>query len=154
MDAFAARLKELGVVLPEPPAPVASYVPFVEVGGLVHISGQVSRDSNGGIRGRLGGTLTVEDGQAAARLCAINIVAQLNAACGGDLSRVLRAVRVGGYVNVEPTFDQIPQVMNGCSDFLVAVFGETGAHSRSAIGVANLPMGFAVEADAIFAVAS
>ena len=154
MSQIESRLESLGVTLPSPTPPIATYVPFVEVGGLIYVSGQVSIDATGGIKGRLGAGLTVEDGQAAARLCAINLLAQLKVACNGDLDRILRTVRIGGYVNVEPSFDQIPQVMNGCSDFLVAAMGEAGRHARSAIGVANLPLGFAVEADAVFAIAT
>ena len=116
MPAIDARLAELGIVLPTPPAPVASYVPFVEVGGLVHISGQVSVDASGGIKGKLGAGLTLEDGQRAARLCGLNLLAQVKAACGGDLDKIKRVVKLNGFVNVTPDFDPIPQVMNGCSD--------------------------------------
>lgn len=154
MPAIDARLAELGIVLPNPPAPVASYVPYVEVGGLVHISGQVSVDASGGVKGRLGGGLSLEDGQKAARLCALNLLAQLRTACKGDLDRVIRAVKLGGFVNVTPDFNDIPQVVNGCSDVMVMVFGDAGRHARSAVGVANLPLGFAVEVDAIFAIAT
>lgn len=154
MSKVETRLRELGVVLPAPPAPVASYVPYVEVGGIVYISGQVSSDPQGGIKGRLGAGLGLEEGQAAARLCALNILAQLKAACGGDLDRVIRAVKIAGFVNVAPDFDAIPAVVNGCSDFLLEVFGEAGKHARAAVGVANLPLGFAVEADAVFAIAT
>jgi len=148
------RLQELSIALPTPPAPVASYVPFVVVGGLVHISGQVSVDASGGVKGKLGGGVSLEQGQAAARLCGLNLLAQLKAACEGDLDRVIRAVKLGGFVNVTPDFDPIPQVINGCSDLMVEVLGEAGKHARAAVGVANLPMGFAVEVDAIFAIAS
>jgi enamine deaminase RidA (YjgF/YER057c/UK114 family) len=154
MSRVAARLAELGIVLPTPPAPVASYVPFVEVGGLVHISGQVSVDASGGIKGKLGATLSLELGQAAARLCGLNLLAQLSAACKGDLDRVIRAVRLGGFVNVAPDFADIPKVINGCSDLMVEVFGDAGRHARAAVGVANLPLDFAVEVDAIFAIAT
>lgn len=154
MSVIDARLAELGITLPTPPAPVASYVPFVEVGGLVHISGQVSLDASGGIRGKLGAPLTLEQGQAAARLCGLNLLAQLKAACGGDLDRVIRAVKLAGFVNVAPDFDDIPKVMNGCSDLMVQVLGDAGKHARSAVGMANLPMGFAVEVDAVFAIAT
>jgi enamine deaminase RidA (YjgF/YER057c/UK114 family) len=154
MSAIDARLAELGIVLPTPPAPVASYVPFVEVGGLVHISGQVSIDAAGGVKGTLGAGLTLADGQAAARLCGLNLLAQLKAACKGDLDRVIRAVKLAGFVNVTPDFNEIPQVINGCSDLMVQVLGEAGRHARSAVGVANLPLGFAVEVDAVFAIAT
>jgi enamine deaminase RidA (YjgF/YER057c/UK114 family) len=150
MGRIEARLAELGVALPTPPAPVASYVPYVIVGALVHVSGQVSVDASGGIKGKLGHEIEVEEGQAAARLCALNLVAQVRAACGGDLDRVRRVVKINGFVNVTPDFDPIPIVMNGCSDFMVQVFGDAGRHARSAVGVANLPLHFAVEADGIF----
>ena len=129
-------------------------MPFVEVGGLVHISGQISIDASGGIKGKLGKDVPLELGQAAARLCGLNLLAQLNAACGGDLDRVIRTVKLNGFVNVTPDFDDIPKVINGCSDLMVQVFGETGRHARSAVGVANLPLGFAVEVDAVFAIAT
>ena len=145
-----ARLQELGITLPTPPAPVASYVPFVIVGNVVHVSGQVSVDAGGGIKGKLGDQIEVEEGQAAARLCAINLLAQVKAACGGDLDRVRRVVKLNGFVNVTPQFDPIPQVMNGCSDLMVSVFGDAGRHARAAVGMANLPMGFAVEVDGLF----
>src|SRR5262249_22117118 len=136
--------------LPTPPAPVASYVPFVITGKLVHVSGQVSVDASGGIKGKLGDQIEVEEGQAAARLCALNLLAQVRAACGGDLDRVKRVVKIGGFVKVTPDFAPIPQVMNGCSDVMVQVFGDAGRHARAAVGVANLPLDFAVEADGIF----
>ena len=151
---IAARLAELNITLPTPPAPVASYVPFVEVGELVYISGQISIDASGGIKGKLGKDVPLELGQAAARLCGLNLLAQLQAVCGGDLDRVIRVVKLGGFVNVTPDFDDIPKVINGCSDLMVQVFGETGKHARSAVGVANLPLGFAVEVDAVFAIAT
>jgi enamine deaminase RidA (YjgF/YER057c/UK114 family) len=149
MGRIDARLSELGLVLPTPPAPVASYVQFVAVGGLVHISGQVSVDASGGIKGKLGAGLTLEQGQAAAKLCGLNLLAQIKAACGGDLDRLKRIVKLGGFVNVASDFDPIPAVVNGCSDLMVAVFGDAGRHARSAVGVANLPLGFAVEVDAV-----
>lgn len=157
MSNIEARLAELGVTLPAPPAPVASYVPFTVTpspsGALVHISGQVSVDASGGVRGKLGAGLSLEQGQAAARLCGINLLAQLKAACGGDLARLTRVLKLNGFVNVAPDFDPIPQVMNGCSDLMVDVFGEAGKHARSAVGVANLPLGFAVEVDGVFLIA-
>jgi enamine deaminase RidA (YjgF/YER057c/UK114 family) len=150
MGRIEARLAELGVTLPTPPAPVASYVPFVLSGNLVHVSGQVSVDASGGIKGKLGDQIEVEEGQAAARLCAINLMAQVRAACGGDLDRVKRVVKLNGFVNVTPDFDPIPIVMNGCSDLMVQVFGDSGRHARSAVGMANLPLNYAVEVDGIF----
>lgn len=150
MSRVEARLQELGVSLPTPPAPVASYVPFVIVGNLVHVSGQVSVDASGGIKGKLGDAIEVEEGQAAARLCGLNLLAQVKAACGGDLDRVKRVVKLNGFVNVTPDFDPIPAVMNGCSDLMVSVFGDAGKHARSAVGMANLPLNYAVEVDGVF----
>ena len=150
MGRVDARLQELGISLPTPPAPVASYVPYVVSGHLVYVSGQVSVDATGGIKGKLGDAIEVEEGQAAARLCALNLLAQVKAACGGDLDRVKRVVKLGGFVNVTADFSPIPQVVNGCSDVMVAVFGDAGRHARSAVGVANLPLDFAVEVDGVF----
>ena len=152
MSKIDERLKELGIELPNPPAPVASYVPFVQTGNQVLISGQISIAADGGIKGKLG-DLTLEEGQAAAKLCALNLLAQLKAACGGDLDRVVRVVKLGGFVNVKPDFAAIPAVINCCSDVMVEVFGEKGKHARSAVGVANLPLDFAVEVDGIFEIA-
>jgi enamine deaminase RidA (YjgF/YER057c/UK114 family) len=143
------RLAALDIVLPAPAAPVANYVPFVRAGALVHISGQVSVDASGGLRGVVGEDLDLAAGQAAARLCAINLIAQFKAACGGDLGRVRRVVKLGGFVQAGAEFFQIPQVINGCSDLIVEVFGEAGRHARSAVGVYRLPMNFAVEVDAV-----
>jgi len=125
----------------------------IAAGNLVHISGQVSVDAKGGIKGKLGGDLDLEDGQEAAALCGLNLLAQVRSACGGDLDRVVRVVKINGFVNVAPDFDPIPAVMNGCSDLMVQVFGDAGRHARSAVGVANLPLGFAVEADGVFEIA-
>jgi enamine deaminase RidA (YjgF/YER057c/UK114 family) len=143
------RLAALGVSLPEPVAPVANYVPFVRSGRLVHISGQVSVDASGGIRGIVGEDLDLEAGQRAARLCAINLIAQIRAACEGDLSRLARVVKLGGFVQAGPSFFDIPKVVNGCSDLMVEVFGDAGRHARSAVGVYRLPLNFAVEVDAV-----
>jgi enamine deaminase RidA (YjgF/YER057c/UK114 family) len=151
MGRIEERLAALGITLPNPPAPIASYVPFtLAPGGLVHISGQVSRAADGDHLGRLGDGLDLAQGQAAARVCALNLLAQLRAACGGELDRVERVLKLNGFVNVAPDFGAIPQVMNGCSDLMVEVLGEAGRHARSAVGVANLPMGFAVEVDGVF----
>jgi len=144
-----SRLKTLGITVPPPVAPVANYVPYVRVGSLIHISGQVSLDANGGIRGVLGEDLDLADGQAAARLCAINLIAQISAACSGDLARVRRMVKLGGFVQAGPNFFDIPKVINGASDLMVDVFGEAGRHARFAVGVYRLPLNFAVEIDAI-----
>ena len=144
-----ARIAELGITLPEPAKPVASYVSFVQSGSLVHVSGQLSNDASGGIKGTVGVDVTPEQAAAAARLCAINLIAQIKAACDGDLERVVRIVKLGGFVQAGPDFEAIPAVINGCSDVMVQVFGEAGKHARSAVGVYKLPLGFAVEIDAI-----
>lgn len=145
----AERLAALGITLPAPVAPVANYVPFVRAGGLVHISGQVSLDAGGGVRGTVGDDLDLAAGLAAARLCGLNLLAQMAAACGGDLGRVKRVVKLGGFVQCAADFVDIPKVINGASDLMVEVFGEAGRHARSAVGVYRLPVGFAVEVDAI-----
>ena len=143
------RLAAAGVTLPTPNAPVANYVPFVRVGDLLHISGQVSLDAAGGIRGTVGVDVDLETAQKAARLCGLSLLAQMKAACDGDLDRVVRVVKLGGFVQAGPDFVQIPQVVNGCSDVMVEAFGDAGRHARSAVGVYKLPMGFAVEVDAV-----
>ena len=142
-----ARFLELGVTLPVPPAPVASYVPTLTVGNLVFVSGQISSP---GLVGVVGKDLSVEKGKEAARACAINLVAQIKQACGGDLDRVKRCIKLTVYVNATPDFTQHPEVANGASDFIVEVFGETGKHTRSALGAVSLPRGVAVEVEAIF----
>ena len=144
-----ARIAELGIVLPEPARAVANYVPFVRTGDLVHISGQLSNDASGGVKGTVGVDVTPEQANAAARLCGVNLLAQIKAACDGDLSRVVRVVKLGGFVQAGPDFEAIPAVINGCSDLMVEVFGDKGRHARSAVGVYQLPLGFAVEVDAI-----
>ena len=143
------RLAELGIVLPTPAAPVANYVPFVRAGNLLHISGQVSVDASGGIRGVVGEDVSLEDATAAARICGLNLIAQMKRACDGDLARVRRVVKLGGFVQAGPAFFEIPQVINGCSDLMVAIFGEAGRHARSAVGVYRLPLNFSVEVDAV-----
>jgi enamine deaminase RidA (YjgF/YER057c/UK114 family) len=145
-----AKLAELGVILPVAPAPAANYIPFVQVGDLVHISGQISNGPDGLVKGRLGDGMSIEEGAAAARLCAISLLAQLKAACGGDLSRVVRAVKLVGFVNSHPDFTDQPKVINGASDFIVAVLGDAGRHARSAVGVSALPLGVAVEIEGLF----
>ena len=145
------RLAELGIELPKPNAPVANYVPFVRVGNLLHISGQVSLDASGGIRGVVGEDVDLETAIRAARLCGLSLLAQMKAACDGDLGKVSRIVKLGGFVQAGPTFIDIPKVVNGCSDLMVEVFGDVGRHARSAVGVYRLPMNFAVEVDAVVA---
>lgn len=148
-----ARLKELGVSLPDAPAPAANYVPGARSGDLVFISGQVSAGPEGMIIGKLGAGMDVAAGAAAARACGLSLIAQMKAACGGDLDRVARVVKLTGFVNSAPDFPDHPKVVNGCSDLMVEVFGEKGRHARSAVGVAGLPFGVAVEVEAIFEIA-
>jgi len=147
------RLAALGIALPQPVAPVANYVPFVRSGSLVHISGQISIDAQGGIKGVVGQDVDLERGIAAARLCGINLIAQMKAACDGDLGRVKRVVKLNGFVQAGPDFFDIPKVINGASDLMVAAFGEAGRHARSAVGVYRLPLNFAVEVDAVVEIA-
>ena len=145
------KLAALGLTLPEAAAPVANYLPYVMSGNMVFISGQISKIGDKLIGGRLGEDLTVEQGQDAAKLSALNLIAQMKAACGGDLSRVTRIVKLGGFVQALPTATQaeIPKVINGCSDIMVAVFGEAGRHARFAVSAPSLPLDVAVEIDAI-----
>ncbi len=152
MSAIEDRLKSLGIVLPEPVAPVANYVPFVQSGSQLFISGQVSVDASGGIKGTVGTEVDEATAKAAARLCGINLIAQMKAALG-DLSRVRRVVKLGGFVQAGPEFFAIPAVINGCSDLMVEVFGDAGRHARSAVGVYRLPLNFSVEVDAVVEVA-
>lgn len=146
---YAARIAELGLDLPEPAKAVANYVPWVRTGNLVHISGQLSNDASGGIKGTVGVDVSPEDAARAARMCGVNLLAQIKDALGGDLERVVRVVKLGGFVQAGPDFIAIPAVINGCSDLMVEVFGDAGRHARSAVGVYRLPLGFAVEVDAI-----
>jgi enamine deaminase RidA (YjgF/YER057c/UK114 family) len=151
-DTPAARLAALGITVPVAAAPAANYVPFVLENGLLHISGQIPFDEAGGLsRGRLGDTMDAAGGAAAARRCAIGLIAQMQAALG-DLGRVRRIVKLGVFVASAPGFTDQPEVGNGASDLMVAVFGDAGRHARSAVGVAVLPRGVAVEIDAIVAV--
>ena len=145
-----AKLASLGITLPDAPAPAANYVPFVRTGDLLFVSGQISNDDNGLITGKLGDDMSVEDGAAAARRCAINLLAQVRAACDGDLDRLVRVVKLTGFVNSTADFTQQPQVVNGASDFLVAALGDAGRHARSAVSSPSLPLGVAVEIDAVF----
>ncbi|MCC6926136.1 RidA family protein [Novosphingobium sp.] len=146
-----ARLAELGIVLPEAAAPVAAYVPVVVAGGLAHVSGQVSFVDGALFKGRLGEDVSLEQGIAAARGCGLMILAQLKAALG-SLDRVERVVKLGCFVNSSAHFTDQPKVANGASELMVAVFGDAGKHARAAVGVPSLPLGVAVEVDAIVAV--
>jgi enamine deaminase RidA (YjgF/YER057c/UK114 family) len=149
MSSPEQRLAALGLTLPEPRAPVANYVPFVRSGAMLYISGQVSTDASGGVRGVVGEDVNADDAKRAARICGLNLIAQLKAALDGDLGRVVRIVKLGGFVQAGPGFFDIPQVLNGCSDLMVEVFGDAGRHARSAVGVYRLPLNFAVEVDAV-----
>lgn len=148
---YASKLQELGIILVDPPKVLANYVPYQVVGNMVYISGQLPLEK--GVlthTGKVGESVSLEEGQAAARQCAVNILTQLLAACGGDLNRVDRCVRLGGFVNCTPEFTGQPKVINGASDLMVAVFGEAGRHARAAIGTNSLPLGASVEVEATF----
>ncbi|MDO9525343.1 MAG: RidA family protein [Gemmobacter sp.] len=145
-----ARLAELDLTLPSAPTPAANYVPYVISGKMLYVSGQISQDANGLITGRLGADVDVAAGAAAAARCALSLMAQARAACGGDLDQVARVVKLVGFVNSTPDFTDQPKVINGASDLMVAVFGDAGRHARSAVSAASLPMGVAVEIEAVF----
>ena len=155
MGAIDKRLQELGIALPAAAPPVANYVPYVRTGSLVIVSGQICLGPDGKIaeahKGKLGREVALEQGQEAARLCAINLLAQMRAAIG-DLEGILRCVRLGGFINADPSFAALAQVMNGASDLMVAVLGDRGRHARSTIGVAELPLDAAVEVEGMFEV--
>ena len=146
------KLAELGLTLPQPAAPVAAYVPVVIAGGMAYVSGQVSMKDGQLIKGRLGENMTPEEGIAAAQACGLMIVAQLKAALDGDLSRIVKIVKLGAFVSSTADFVDQPKIANGASELMVALFGEAGRHARSAVGVPVLPLGVAVEIDAIVAV--
>jgi enamine deaminase RidA (YjgF/YER057c/UK114 family) len=156
MSAVEQALRNLGITLPEPAAPVANYVPFVRTGGLVVISGQLCLGPDGKLsdehKGKVGAEVSAEAAQDAARLCAVNVIAQLKAAVG-DLDNVVRCVRLGGFINAVPSFAALAPVMNGASDLMVAALGDRGRHARSTIGVATLPLNAVVEVEAMFEVA-
>jgi enamine deaminase RidA (YjgF/YER057c/UK114 family) len=147
------KLKELGIALPTPAAPVANYVGFVRSGHLLVVSGQLCFDSDGRLvaTGKLGAGVAIEDGQRAARASAVNLIAQLKAALG-DLDKVVRVVRLGGFISATPDFVDMAKVMNGASDLMVSVFGEKGRHARTTVGVAALPLDAAVEVEGLFEV--
>ena len=151
MGKYEKKLKSLGVVLPNAPAPAANYVPFVKIDSLVYVSGQISLGPNGLIKGILGKDMAVEQGKLAARQCAINLLAQVKVACDGDLDRLTQVIKLGGFVNSTPNFFEQPSIINGASDFLVEILGENGRHARTAVG-AILPLGVAVEIDGIFSI--
>lgn len=147
---FIERLTALGVTLPDAPAPAANYVPFVRVGNILYVSGQISNGPDGFITGKLGAGMTVDAGAAAAKSCAISLLAQVQAACGGDIDRLVRVIKLTGFVNSTADFTDQPKVINGASDFLVEALGDAGRHARSAVSAPSLPLGVAVEIEGIF----
>lgn len=147
---FETKLNELGITLPEAPAPAANYVPYVVVGDMVYVSGQISVGPVGLIKGKLGENMSTEDGAAAARVCAINLLAQVKAACGGDLDRLVKVVKLTGFVNSTADYTEQPQVVNGASDLMANALGDAGKHARAAVSAAALPLGVAVEVEGIF----
>ena len=151
MSDIAQKLEELGLELPEAPAPAANYVPYVISGSVIYVSGQISMDAAGGlIKGKVGSDLSVEDGAKAAERCALALLAQVRAACGGDLAKLKRVVKLTGFVNSAPDFEDQPKVVNGASDLLVAILGDKGRHARSAVSAGALPFNVAVEIEGIF----
>jgi enamine deaminase RidA (YjgF/YER057c/UK114 family) len=151
--AIEEKLERLGLSLPDAPVPAANYMPYVISGNNLYVSGQISQDANGPIRGKLGDDTDVAAGAAAARTCALSLLAQARAACGGDLSRIRRVVKLTGFVNSTPDFTDQPKVVNGASDLFVEVMGDMGRHARSAVSAASLPLGVSVEIEAIFEIA-
>ena len=149
-ETIETRLAELGLSLPDAPAPAANYVPWVLDGSTVWVSGQISAGPDGQIKGKLGETMTAEEGAEAARACALSLLAQVRAACGGDLSRLQRVVKLTGFVNSTPDFTDQPKVVNGASDLMVELLGDAGRHARSAVSAASLPFGVAVEIEGVF----
>ncbi len=153
MNALETRLAELGVTLPDigaAPKAAGNYLPFVKSGNLVYVSGQISQDENGPIRGKLGDGYSIQQGAAAAKACAISLLTQVKIACDGDLDRLVRVVKLTGFVNSTGDFIDQPKVINGCSDFMVDALGDKGAHARAAVSAASLPLGVAVEIEGVF----
>ena len=150
MSVIETKLAELGVTLPNAPAPAANYAPYVIAGDMVYVSGQISSNADGMVKGKLGADMDAEAGAVAAQTCAISLLAQLKAACGGELDRLERVVKLVGFVNSTADFGDQPKVINGASDFMVAALGDKGRHARSAVSAASLPFGVAVEIEAVF----
>jgi enamine deaminase RidA (YjgF/YER057c/UK114 family) len=147
---IAKRLSDMGITLPDASAPAANYVPFVQVGKTLYVSGQISKNDAGLILGVIGDNMNIEEGAAAARTCALQLLAQVRAACGGDIDQLKRVVKLTGFVNSTKEFTDQPKVINGCSDFLVEALGDAGRHARSAVSAGALPLGVAVEIEGIF----
>ena len=150
---FENKLSNEGITLPDAPAPAANYVPYVQVGNVLYVSGQVSQNASGLILGKLGDNMTTEQGAEAAKFCAISLLAQVKSACDGDLDKLVRVIKLTGFVNSTPDFTQQPQVINGASDLLGNVLGDAGKHARVAVSANSLPLGVAVEIDGIFQIA-
>ena len=150
---YEQKLAEQGITLPDAPAPAANYVPYVLVGNILYVSGQISQNASGLIIGKLGENMTKDQGAEAARFCAINLLAQVKSACGGDLDQLVRVIKLTGFVNSMPEFTEQPQVINGASDLMGSVLGEAGKHARVAVSANSLPLGVAVEIDGIFQIA-
>lgn len=150
MGQFESKLAEMGVTLPEAPAPAANYVPYVQAGDMLYVSGQIAKDDSGLIIGKLGDDMDAAAGAAAAKVCAIALLAQVKAACGGDLDRLVRVVKLTGFVNSTADFTDQPQVINGASDFIGEALGDVGKHARAAVSAPSLPFGVAVEIDGVF----
>ena len=144
------KLQDLGILLPPAAAPAANYAPYITVGNILFVSGQISQNSDGLVVGKLGSNFSVDEGYDAARLCGLALIAQVKSACGTDWSRFSRVVRLGGFVNSTSDFLDHPKVINGASDLMVEVFGSCGAHSRAAVGSSSLPLGVAVEVEGVF----
>ncbi|MCA0921241.1 RidA family protein [Pseudooceanicola nanhaiensis] len=153
MTDIESKLAAMGESLPDAPAPAANYVPFVISGNMLFVSGQISADAEGPIKGKLGADMDVDGGAKAARRCGLSLLAQVKAACGGDLSKLKRVVKLTGFVNSTADFTDQPKVINGCSDMMVELLGDAGRHSRSAVSAAALPLGVAVEIEGIFELA-
>jgi enamine deaminase RidA (YjgF/YER057c/UK114 family) len=151
-NAIETRLDELGLTLPNAPAPAANYVPYVRTGNTLYVSGQISANADGFITGKVGADLTVEQGAAAAKSCALSLLAQVRAACDGDLTRLKRVVKLVGFVNSHGDFTDQPKVINGASDTMVEILGDAGRHARSAVSAGALPFNVAVEIEGIFEV--
>ena len=150
---FENKLSDEGITLPDAPAPAANYVPYVQVGNVLYVSGQISQNESGLILGKLGENMTTEQGAEAAKFCAMSLLAQVKSACDGDLDRLVRVIKLTGFVNSTPDFTQQPQVINGASDLLGNVLGDAGKHARVAVSANSLPLGVAVEIDGIFQIA-